>query len=167
MSDSPQSSGIKALITCPALHFISELVFGCLVCILVALSLASIPLVQGWVMFVSVSSFIGTTVLFFMYMCGAHVPATLDAVYHCIAFLFYLSASVLEAFAAISKQSNFTYEQYIESAFAMMFLCLNTLLYMCHAMMSGSTCLFSHMTVTLVLCNQTPANHPYLLCDHG
>nr|XP_023475488.1 myelin and lymphocyte protein-like [Equus caballus] len=120
MSDSPQSSGIKALITCPALHFISELVFGCLVCILVALSLASIPLVQGWVMFVSVSSFIGTTVLFFMYMCGAHVPATLDAVYHCIAFLFYLSASVLEAFAAISKQSNFTYEQYIESAFAML-----------------------------------------------
>ena len=28
MSDSPQSSGIKALITCPALHFISELVSG-------------------------------------------------------------------------------------------------------------------------------------------
>lgn len=47
-------------------------VFGGLVWILVASSLVPLPLVQGWVMFVSVFCFVATTVLLILYIIGAH-----------------------------------------------------------------------------------------------
>lgn len=40
--------------------------------ILVASSLVPMPLVQGWVMFVSVSCFVATTTLLILYIIGAH-----------------------------------------------------------------------------------------------
>lgn len=47
-------------------------VFGGLVWILIASSLVPIPLIQGWVMFVSVFCFVATTSLMVMYVFGTH-----------------------------------------------------------------------------------------------
>lgn len=47
-------------------------VFGGLVWILVASSLVPMPLVQGWVMFVSVFCFVATTALLILYIIGTH-----------------------------------------------------------------------------------------------
>lgn len=47
-------------------------IFGGLVWILVASSLVPWPLVQGWVMFVSVFCFVATTTLIILYLIGAH-----------------------------------------------------------------------------------------------
>lgn len=47
-------------------------IFGGLVWILIASSLVPLPLVQGWVMFVSVFCFVATTSLVVMYIIGAH-----------------------------------------------------------------------------------------------
>lgn len=53
-------------VTCPLQ------VFGGLVWILVASSLVPMPLVQGWVMFVSVFCFVATTALLVLYIIGTH-----------------------------------------------------------------------------------------------
>lgn len=47
-------------------------VFGGLVWILIASSLVPLPLIQGWVMFVSVFCFVATTTLLILYIIGAH-----------------------------------------------------------------------------------------------
>ncbi|NWR86659.1 MAL protein, partial [Furnarius figulus] len=47
-------------------------VFGGLVWILVASSRVPVPMLQGWVMFVSVFCFVTSTTLLFLYICGAH-----------------------------------------------------------------------------------------------
>ncbi|MBZ3885455.1 Myelin and lymphocyte protein [Sciurus carolinensis] len=70
-------------------------------------------------MFVSVFCFVATTALLVLYIIGAHGGeaswVTLDAAYQCVAALFYLSASVLEALATISMQDGFTYKHYHEN----------------------------------------------------
>lgn len=115
-------------------------VFGGLVWILVASSLVPIPLIQGWVMFVSVFCFLATTTLLVLYIIGAHGGetswVTLDAAYHCLAALFYLSASVLEALATIGMQEGYTYKQYHENISAVVFSYVVTLLYVVHAVFS-------------------------------
>lgn len=115
-------------------------IFGGLVWILIASSLVPIPLVQGWVMFVSVFCFMATTALLVLYIIGAHGGetswVTLDAAYHCIAALFYLSASVLEALATIGMQEGYTYKQYHENISAVVFSYVATLLYVVHAVFS-------------------------------
>ncbi|NXL97564.1 MAL protein, partial [Tyrannus savana] len=47
-------------------------IFGGLVWILVASSRVPIPMLQGWVMFVSVFCFVMSTTLLCLYFCGAH-----------------------------------------------------------------------------------------------
>ncbi|KAG8123124.1 hypothetical protein E2320_018531, partial [Naja naja] len=47
-------------------------VFGGLVWILVASTKVILPMNQGWVMFVSVFCFVISTLLFLLYLCGAH-----------------------------------------------------------------------------------------------
>ncbi|KFZ55158.1 Myelin and lymphocyte protein, partial [Podiceps cristatus] len=47
-------------------------IFGGLVWILVASSKVPLPILQGWVMFVSVFCFIMSTTLLCLYVCGAH-----------------------------------------------------------------------------------------------
>ncbi|NXU85035.1 MAL protein, partial [Xiphorhynchus elegans] len=47
-------------------------IFGGLVWILVASSRVPAPILQGWVMFVSVFCFVMSTTLLFLYTCGAH-----------------------------------------------------------------------------------------------
>ncbi|ELW51446.1 Myelin and lymphocyte protein [Tupaia chinensis] len=116
------------------------LVFGGLVWILIASSLVPIPMIQGWVMFVSVFCFVATTTLIVLYMIGAHGGetswVTLDAGYHCIAALFYLSASVLEALATILMRDGYIYKQYHENISAVVFAYVATLLYVVHAVFS-------------------------------
>ncbi|CAO2578889.1 Myelin and lymphocyte protein [Lemmus lemmus] len=117
--DSSLPSGFSVFVTFPDLLFIFEFVFGGLVWILIAASLVPIPLIQGWVMFVSVFCFVATTSLMVMYVFGTHRGETswitLDAAYHCVAALFYLSASVLEALATITMRNGFIYKEYHEN----------------------------------------------------
>ncbi|KAM9585315.1 myelin and lymphocyte protein [Trichechus inunguis] len=133
-------SGFAVLTTFPDLLFIFEFVFGGLVWILIASSLVPIPLVQGWVMFVSVFCFVGTTALLILYMIGAHSGetswVTLDAAYQSVASLFYLSASVLEALATILMQDGYTSKHYHENISAVVFSYIATLLYVTHAVFS-------------------------------
>uniref|UniRef100_A0A5F5PKS7 Myelin and lymphocyte protein n=1 Tax=Equus caballus TaxID=9796 RepID=A0A5F5PKS7_HORSE len=116
--------GSEVFRTCPDVLFIFELVFGGLVWILIASSLVPLPLAQGWVMFVSVFCFVGTTVLLFLYIINIHDRKIswyiLDAVYHCIAALFYLSAVVLEGLVTniMDHDLNFTQEHYHENLVA-------------------------------------------------
>ncbi|RXM35691.1 hypothetical protein EOD39_3947 [Acipenser ruthenus] len=82
-------------------YYIAAL-FGGLVWILVAASNVPVPLMQGWVMFVSVTMFIFSTVYLVFFLCGfANRINTdwnfLDFTYHFIALLFYFGASLLEA----------------------------------------------------------------------
>ncbi|XP_072490793.1 myelin and lymphocyte protein [Notamacropus eugenii] len=139
-------SGFSVLATFPDLLFIFEFIFGGLVWILVASSRVPFPLVQGWVMFVSVFCFVATTILLFLYFVGAHggdaswIP--LDVSYHLIAALFYLSASVLESYATIALKDivtfgvNGTYRIYQENISAVVFAYVATLIYVIHATFS-------------------------------
>ncbi|XP_058390565.1 myelin and lymphocyte protein-like [Diceros bicornis minor] len=137
MDDRPLPSGFAVFTTFPELLFIWELVFGGLVWILIASSLVPFPLIQGWVMFVSLSCFIGTTALLFVYITDGNkwnIPCLeQDTTYHYIASLFYLSASVLEAWATVTMEGSVTREHFLENVFATVFACLVTLLYMVHA----------------------------------
>ncbi|NXV51024.1 MAL protein, partial [Uria aalge] len=65
-------SGLDVLTTFPDVLFIPEIVFGGLVWILVASSKVPSPMLQGWVMFVSVFCFVMSTTLLCLYICGAH-----------------------------------------------------------------------------------------------
>ncbi|XP_017910311.1 PREDICTED: myelin and lymphocyte protein isoform X2 [Capra hircus] len=64
--------GSAVFTTFPDLLFIFEFVSGGLVWILILLTQVPVPLVQGWVLFVSVSCFVVTTLLLFLYTVGAH-----------------------------------------------------------------------------------------------
>ncbi|NXP43980.1 MAL protein, partial [Heliornis fulica] len=71
-STSSLPSGLAVLKTFPDVLFIPEIVFGGLVWILVASSHVLLPMLQGWVMFVSVFCFVMSTTLLCLYLCGAH-----------------------------------------------------------------------------------------------
>ncbi|NWU06530.1 MAL protein, partial [Cephalopterus ornatus] len=71
-STSSLPSGLAVLTTFPDVLFIPEIIFGGLVWILVASSRVPIPMLQGWVMFVSVFCFVMSTTLLCLYFCGAH-----------------------------------------------------------------------------------------------
>ncbi|XP_051000542.1 myelin and lymphocyte protein [Acomys russatus] len=133
-------SGFSVFVTFPDLLFVFEFIFGGLVWILIASSLVPFPLIQGWVMFVSVFCFVATTSLMIMYVIGTHGGETswitLDAAYHCVAALFYLSASVLEALATISMYDGITYKHYHENIAAVVFAYVATVLYVVHAVFS-------------------------------
>lgn len=97
-------TGVKIFTTFPDLMFLPEFVFGGLVWILVASTRVALPNPLGWVMFVSVFCFVGTTVWFFIFLCGANQSSiwpALDAGYHFVSVVFFLSASVDLAFVTI------------------------------------------------------------------
>ncbi|NXH10068.1 MAL protein, partial [Bucco capensis] len=56
----------------PFLSYFHLQVFGGLVWILVAASKVPSPMLQGWVMFVSVFCFFWSTILLCLYICGVH-----------------------------------------------------------------------------------------------
>uniref|UniRef100_A0A3Q0RWG6 Myelin and lymphocyte protein n=1 Tax=Amphilophus citrinellus TaxID=61819 RepID=A0A3Q0RWG6_AMPCI len=79
-------------------------VFGGLVWILVASTKVQDQNPLGWVMFVSVFCFVMTTLWFFIFLCGGNQSSiwpSLDAGYHFVAVVFFLSASVVLAYITI------------------------------------------------------------------
>ncbi|KYO18371.1 myelin and lymphocyte protein [Alligator mississippiensis] len=138
-------SGFAVLTSFPDILFIPEFIFGGLVWILVASTRVALPILQGWVMFVSVFCFVITTLLLFSYIIGAHGGKTswitLDAFYHGIAALFYLSAAVLQAYATIEIRDLFllkyaSFKTYQEDIAAVVFAYLATLSYVIHEVFS-------------------------------
>uniref|UniRef100_A0A8C0G8C8 Myelin and lymphocyte protein n=1 Tax=Chelonoidis abingdonii TaxID=106734 RepID=A0A8C0G8C8_CHEAB len=110
------------------------LVFGGLVWILVASTRVFLHMLQGWVMFVSVFCFTFSTLLMCLYFCGAHggKSSWIDAFYHSMAALFYLSAAVLQAHATILAHETLPFKLYQEDIAAVVFAFLATLLYVIH-----------------------------------
>ncbi|KAJ8291044.1 hypothetical protein GJAV_G00020760 [Gymnothorax javanicus] len=91
-----------------------EIIFGGLVWILVASSNIPVPLLQGWVMLVSVSMFAFSLTYLIVFLLGLADRINtdwnfLDLVYHFIALLFYFGAFVLEAAATAANGRSFTY----------------------------------------------------------
>ncbi|MEJ1286874.1 mal T cell differentiation protein 2 [Cricetulus griseus] len=79
-------------------------VLGGLVWILVASSNVPLPLLQGWVMFVSVTAFFFSLLFLGLFLSGmvTQIDANwnfLDFVYHFVVFVFYFGAFLLEAAA--------------------------------------------------------------------
>ncbi|XP_077342219.1 myelin and lymphocyte protein-like [Lithobates pipiens] len=137
---SPLPTGLKTFTTFPDLLMILEWVFGGLVWILVASTTIpfEFPILQGWVMFVSIFCFVCTSMLIILYCIGVHGGksswTTIDAFYHFIAAIFYLSASVLQAYATIA--SKVLGQIYQENIAAVVFAYIATLLYVVHAVAS-------------------------------
>ncbi|NXY85715.1 MAL protein, partial [Alcedo cyanopectus] len=65
-------SGLRVLTTFPDVLLIPEIIFGGLVWILVASSKVGVPMLQGWVMFVSVFCFVMSITLLCLYISGVH-----------------------------------------------------------------------------------------------
>ncbi|KAM4705911.1 protein MAL2 [Rhinophrynus dorsalis] len=98
-------TGIEVLRTYSGAFIILELIFGGLVWILVAASNVPVPVVQGWVMFVSVTAFFFSLLFLCVFLCGLVRMINIswnfvDLAYHFIAFVFYFGAFVLEAAVA-------------------------------------------------------------------
>ncbi|XP_053571289.1 protein MAL2 [Bombina bombina] len=107
-------TGIEVLRTYSGAFICLEIIFGGLVWILVAASNVPVPIVQGWVMFVSVTAFFFSLLLLCVFVCGLiHMIQTnwnfVDLTYHFFAFVFYFGAFVLEA-AVTSLANNARYE---------------------------------------------------------
>nr|XP_056709676.1 myelin and lymphocyte protein [Euleptes europaea] len=133
-------SGFKVLISFPDVLIVPEFVFGGLVWILVASTTVLEPLLQGWVMFVSIFCFVVSTSLLFLYFCGAHGEksswVTLDAFYQVTASLFYLSAAVLQAFTTIWIRDLVISKIYHIDIAAVVFAFAATLTYVIHMIFS-------------------------------
>ncbi|XP_062847888.1 protein MAL2 [Trichomycterus rosablanca] len=89
-----------------------EIIFGGLVWILVASSNVPVPLLQGWVMFVSITAFCCSSAYLALFLLGlAHRINTdwnfMDMMYHFIALLFYFAAFVLEAATTSATSKNY------------------------------------------------------------
>ncbi|NXJ85178.1 MAL protein, partial [Trogon melanurus] len=113
-------------------------VFGGLVWILVASSRVPFPILQGWVMFVSVFCFVMSISLLCFYVGGVHGGSsswvTLDVICQEIAALFYLSAAVLEAsFLSLFSSAVHIYQENIAAS---VFAFLATLVYVIHKVFS-------------------------------
>uniref|UniRef100_UPI0037E8F17B protein MAL2 n=1 Tax=Semicossyphus pulcher TaxID=241346 RepID=UPI0037E8F17B len=94
--------GLEVLRTYSGALVCLEILFGGLVWILVASSNVPVPLLQGWVMFVSVTAFFLSSAYLTLLVTGLADRINtnwnfLDAFYHFVALLFYFAAFVLEA----------------------------------------------------------------------
>ncbi|XP_053140385.1 MAL-like protein [Hemicordylus capensis] len=135
-------SGLDVFRTIPYALILPELFFGCWVWILVAATTVYFPLLQGWVMYVSVSSFLISLLLLMSYLFGFHKNFAswriLDSLYHGATGIFYLSAAVLQANATIRSETEVRPEEllpryYQLNAAATFFAFVTTLLYILHA----------------------------------
>uniref|UniRef100_A0A670Y7Z0 Myelin and lymphocyte protein n=1 Tax=Pseudonaja textilis TaxID=8673 RepID=A0A670Y7Z0_PSETE len=115
-------------------------IFGGLVWILVASTKVYFSMNQGWVMFVSVFCFVISTLLFLLYLCGAHggksAWVALDAFYQIIASLFYLSAAVLLASTTVQLKDSSLFKIYQIDIAAVVFAFAVTLTYVIHMVFS-------------------------------
>ncbi|XP_043119134.1 mal, T cell differentiation protein b [Puntigrus tetrazona] len=138
-------SGLRVCSTVPDILYLPELVFGGLVWILVASTIVTPANPQGWVMFVSVFCFVMTFIWLIVFACGGHKNssawATADFIYHLIAVIFYLSASVSLAYVTISLKE-FSIASPIDKYYkidiaAVVFSYVTTLLYFIHCILSA------------------------------
>ncbi|KAL3971808.1 20S proteasome subunit beta 11 [Sarotherodon galilaeus] len=140
-------SGGRIFTSFPDIFFIPEFVFGGLVWILVASAKVDPANPLGWVMFVSIFCFVMTTVWFFIFLCGGNQSSiwpALDAGYHFVAVVFFLSASVDLAYITLMIGQSYNrlpfdellkiYRLYIS---AVVFAFVATLLYFIHAILSA------------------------------
>ncbi|XP_028983684.1 myelin and lymphocyte protein-like [Betta splendens] len=98
-------TGCRIFTSIPDIFFIPEFVFGGLVWTLVASTYVFPANPMGWVMFVSIFCFLGTTLWFFIFLCGGNtgsIWSSLDVAFHFVAAVFYLSSSVVLAVITIS-----------------------------------------------------------------
>nr|XP_057935706.1 myelin and lymphocyte protein-like [Doryrhamphus excisus] len=134
-------SGLRICCTVPDFLYLPELVFGGLVWILVACTLVVPENPQGWVMFVSVFCFVLTFLWMLMFACGCHSNksswAAADFVYHFIAAVFYLSASVALAKVTLDMRDGVDFQNYQLDISAVVFSYTATLLYFVHTILSA------------------------------
>ncbi|XP_069351043.1 MAL-like protein isoform X1 [Eulemur rufifrons] len=129
-------SGVALFITIPYAFFLPELVFGFWVWVLVAATHVASPLLQGWVIYVSLTSFLISLMLLLSYLVGFYKRfeswRVLDSLYHGTTAILYMSAAVLQANATIISESDNLSHYYINTA-ASFFAFLTTLMYILHA----------------------------------
>ncbi|XP_014708189.3 MAL-like protein isoform X1 [Equus asinus] len=111
-------------------------VFGCWVWVLVAAAQVAQPLLQGWVMYVSLTSFLTSFMFLLSYLLGFYKKyeswKVLDSLYHGTTAILYMSAAVLQVHATIvSETQNLT--NYFINTTASLFAFITTLLYILHA----------------------------------
>ncbi|XP_069462954.1 MAL-like protein [Ambystoma mexicanum] len=140
-------SGLEVFRRLPYAFILPELIFGVWVWILVAATRVWIPISQGWVMYVSVSSFVFSLLLLMVYLFGLHKNncgtwRIVDVIYHGITAIFYLSAAALQANATIfcvqniAANCNGLLVNYYLNASATIFAFITTLLYTLHSFQS-------------------------------
>nr|XP_005342658.1 MAL-like protein isoform X3 [Ictidomys tridecemlineatus] len=128
--------GVALFLTIPYAFFLPELAFGCWVWILVAATHVAHPLLHGWVMYVSLTSFLITLMFLLSYLFGFYKKfeswRVLDSLYHGTTGILYMSAAVLQAHATIVSESK-DLKNYFINTTASFFAFITTLLYILHA----------------------------------
>ncbi|XP_063052123.1 plasmolipin [Engraulis encrasicolus] len=124
--------------TIPAILMIVEMVLGLLVFPLVS-SIYWVPPAIGWILFVSVTSWLLTTILFFMLLFGVHKMVPLPwplalMIYHVVVTVLYFTAFITLAVCAGSNWYIFN-----NLAAASFFACADTVAY-------GASTFFSYLT---------------------
>uniref|UniRef100_A0A2K6JRX8 Mal, T cell differentiation protein like n=1 Tax=Rhinopithecus bieti TaxID=61621 RepID=A0A2K6JRX8_RHIBE len=111
-------------------------IFGFLVWTLVAATHVVFPLLQGWVMYVSLTSFLISLMFLLSYLFGFYRRfeswRVVDSLYHGTTGILYMSAAVLQVHATIVSESVDPRIYYINTA-ASFFSFITTLLYILHA----------------------------------
>ncbi|NWR56509.1 MALL protein, partial [Bucorvus abyssinicus] len=129
-------SGLAVFKTVPYAFILPEIVSGTWVWILVAATSVSFPLLQGWVMYVSLSSCLLSLLLLLGYIFSLHRNSeswkVLDSLYHGTTAILYMSAAVLQANATIHSELTSTLHYQLNSA-ASFFAFVTTFLYILHA----------------------------------
>ncbi|XP_020029764.1 MAL-like protein [Castor canadensis] len=129
-------SGVALFLTIPFAFLLPELIFGIWVWILVAVTQVAYPLLQGWVLYVSLTSFLISLMLLLSYLLGFYKKfeswRILDSLYHGITSILYMSAAVLQVYATIISEKDSLKNYYVNTA-ASFFAFITTLLYILHA----------------------------------
>ncbi|NWU92850.1 MALL protein, partial [Upupa epops] len=129
-------TGLAVFKTVPYAFILPEIICGTWVWILVAATSVYFPLLQGWVMYVSLTSCIISLLLLLGYIFGFHKNSenwkVLDSLYHGATAILYMSAAVLQANAAIRSELVSTLYYQLNCA-ASFFAFLTTFLYILHA----------------------------------
>ncbi|XP_035752153.1 MAL-like protein isoform X2 [Egretta garzetta] len=111
-------SGPAVFKTVPYAFMLPEILCGTWVWILVAATSVSLPLLQGWVMYVSLSSCFVSLLLLLIYIFGFHKNSEkwklVDSLYHSATAILYLSAAVLQANATIRSESGLNLPLYYQ-----------------------------------------------------
>ncbi|NXN30799.1 MALL protein, partial [Nycticryphes semicollaris] len=131
-------SGPAVFKTIPYAFILPEILCGTLVWILVAATSVSFPLLQGWVMYVSLSSCLISLLLLITYIFGFHKNSenwkVLDSLYHGATAILYMSAAVLQANATIRSEAGPHSPLYYQlNSAASFFAFITTFLYILHA----------------------------------